>query len=82
MKGTERCLTALGRGTVQLQIKQDNQEPLIPVTDIIIYAPDFPIRLISPQQIHCQYKSKGREKSCFTTYETTASLFHGGGLHL
>jgi hypothetical protein len=43
-------LTALGRGTVQLKIHQENKENIILIIDNIIYAPDFPIRLISPQQ--------------------------------
>jgi hypothetical protein len=47
-------LTALGRGTVQLKIQQENQENIIMIIDNIIYAPDCPIRLISPQQLHRQ----------------------------
>jgi hypothetical protein len=46
--------------------------------DNVIYAPDCPIRLISPQQLHRQSKAKGHENSCFTTEETTATLFHVG----
>jgi hypothetical protein len=38
----------------------------------------LPIRLISPQQLHRQSKAKGHDNSCFTTEETTATLFHGG----
>jgi hypothetical protein len=48
------------------------------VIENVIYAPDCPIRLISPQQLHRQSKSKGHENSCFTTEETTATLYHGG----
>jgi hypothetical protein len=48
------------------------------VIDNAIYAPDCPIRLISPQQLHRQSKAKGHENSCFTTEETTATLYHGG----
>jgi hypothetical protein len=44
----------------------------------VIYAPDCPIRIISPQQLHRQSKAKGHKKSCFTTEETTATLYHGG----
>jgi hypothetical protein len=44
----------------------------------VIYAPDFPIQLISPQQLHRQSKAKGHDKSCFTTEETTSTLYHGG----
>jgi hypothetical protein len=48
------------------------------VIDNIIYAPDCPIRLISPQQFHRQSKAKGHDNSCFTTEETTSTLYHGG----
>jgi hypothetical protein len=48
------------------------------VIDSVIYAPECPIRLISPQQLHRKSKGKGHENSCFTTEETTATLFHGG----
>jgi hypothetical protein len=48
------------------------------VIDNVIYAPDCPIRLISPQQLHRQSKAKGHDNSCFTTEETTAALYHGG----
>jgi hypothetical protein len=44
----------------------------------VIYAPDYPIRLISPQQLHRQSKAKGHYNSCFTTEETTSTLNHGG----
>jgi hypothetical protein len=44
----------------------------------VIYALDFPIRLISPQQLHRLSKAKGHDNSCFTTEETTANLYHGG----
>jgi hypothetical protein len=48
------------------------------VIDNVIYAPDFLIRLISPQKLHRQSKAKGHDNSCFTTEETTATLYHGG----
>jgi hypothetical protein len=31
-----------------------------------------------PQQLHRQSKAKGHENSCFTTEETTVTLYHGG----
>jgi hypothetical protein len=71
-------LTALGRGTLQLKIYQNDTDNIILVINNVIYAPDFPIRLISPQQLHRQSKAKGHENSCFTTEETTATLYHGG----
>jgi hypothetical protein len=71
-------LAALGRGTIQLKIKQQNKETTILVIYNVIYAPDCPIRLISPQQLHRQSKAKGHEHSCFTTEENIAELFHGG----
>jgi hypothetical protein len=48
------------------------------VIDNVIYAPECPIRLIGPQQVHIQSKAKRHENSCFTTEEITATLFHGG----
>jgi hypothetical protein len=78
LKGIAGGLTALGRGTVQLKIQQENQENIILIIDNVIYAPDFPIRLISPQQLHRQSKARGYDNSCFTTDETTATLYHGG----
>jgi hypothetical protein len=78
LKGIAGGLTALGRGTVQLKIHQENKENIILVIDNVIYAPDFPIGLISQQQLHRQSKAKGHENSCFTTEETTATLYHGG----
>jgi hypothetical protein len=63
---------------VQLKIHQENKDNIILVIDNVIYAPDCPIRLISPQQLHRQSKAKGHENSCFTTEETTATLYHGG----
>jgi hypothetical protein len=47
------------------------------VIDNVIYAPYFPIRLISTQQLHRQSKAKGHDNSCFITEETTATLYHG-----
>jgi hypothetical protein len=49
LKGIAGGLTSLGRGTVQLKIHQDNKDNIILVIENVIYAPDFPIRLISPQ---------------------------------
>jgi hypothetical protein len=63
LKGTSGGLTALGRGTIQLKIKQENQETKILVIDNVIYAPDCSIRLISPQQLHRKSKVKGHEHS-------------------
>jgi hypothetical protein len=78
-KGIAGGLTSLGRGTVQLKIHQENKENIILIIDNVIYAPECPIRFISPQQLHRQSKARGHENSCFTTEETTAILFHGGG---
>jgi hypothetical protein len=78
LKGISGGLTDLGRETVQLKIHQENKENIILVIDNVIYAPDCPMRLISPQQLHRQSKAKGHENSCFTTEETTATLYHGG----
>jgi hypothetical protein len=78
LKGIAGGLTALGRGIVQLKIQQENQENIILIIDNVIYAPDCPIRLISPQQLHRQSKARGYDNSCFTTDETTAALYHGG----
>jgi hypothetical protein len=78
LKGIAGGLTALGRGTVQLKIHQKNKDNIILVIDNLIYAPDCPIQLISPQQLHRQSKAKGHENSCFTMEETTAALYHGG----
>jgi hypothetical protein len=78
LKGISGGLTALGRGTVQLKLHQENRENIILIIDNIIYAPECPIRLISPQQLHRQSKARGHENSCFTTEENTAILFHGG----
>jgi hypothetical protein len=55
-----------------------NQENIILIIDNVIYAPDCPIRLISPQQLHRQSKARGYDNSCFTADETTATLYHGG----
>jgi hypothetical protein len=78
LKGISGGLTALGRGTVQLKIHQENKENIIFIIDNVIYAPDCPIRLISPQQLHGKLKARGHGNSCFTTEETTATLHHGG----
>jgi hypothetical protein len=78
LKGIVGGLTALGRGTVQLRINQENKENIILVIDNVIYTPECPIRLISPQQLHRQSKAKVHENTCFTTEETTATLIHRG----
>jgi hypothetical protein len=78
LKGISGGLTALDRGTVQLKIHQENKENIILIIDNVIYAPDYPIRLISPQQLHTKSKARGHDNSCFTTEETTATLHHGG----
>jgi hypothetical protein len=63
LKGIAGGLTALGRGTIQLKIQQENQENIILIIDNVIYAPDCPIRLISPQQLHRQSKARGYDNS-------------------
>jgi hypothetical protein len=78
LKGISGGVTALGRETVQLKRHQENKEHIILVVDNVIYTPDCPIRLISPQQLHRQSKAKVHDNSCFTTEETTATLHHGG----
>jgi hypothetical protein len=78
LKGIAGGLTALGRGIVQLKIHQENKENIILSIDNVIYAPDCPIRLISPHQLHRQSKARWHKNLCFTTEETTASLYHGG----
>jgi hypothetical protein len=77
-KGIAGGLAPLGRGTVQLKIQQENQEHIILIIDNVIYASDCLIRLTSPEQLHRQSKSRGYDNSCFTTDETTATLYHGG----
>jgi hypothetical protein len=67
LKGIAGGLTVLGRGTIQLKKQQENQETIILIRDNVICAPDCPIRLISPQQLHIQSKSRGYDNSCFTT---------------
>jgi hypothetical protein len=67
----------LGRGTIQLKMKQENQETAILIIENVIYAPDCPIRLISPQQLHRQSKAKGHEQSNFTTDKTQQHYFKG-----
>jgi hypothetical protein len=66
-KGIAGGLTALGRGTIQLKNHQENKENIILIRYNVIYALDFPIRLISPQQLHRQSKARGHKNSCFTT---------------
>jgi hypothetical protein len=78
VKGISGGLTDLGRGTVQLKIHQESKENIILTIDNVIYAPDCPIRLISPQQLDRQSKAKGHDSSCFTTEETTTTLYHRG----
>jgi hypothetical protein len=71
-------LTSLGKVNLQLKIHQENKENIILVIENVIYAPDCPIGHISPQQLHRQSKAKGHDNSCFTTEETTATLYHRG----
>jgi hypothetical protein len=78
LKGISGGLAARGRGPVQLNIHQENKENIILITYNVIYAPDCPIRLIIPQQLHRQSKARGHKNSCFTTEETTATLHHVG----
>jgi hypothetical protein len=78
LKGITGGMTSLGRGTVQLKVHQENKENIILIIDNVIYAPECPICQISPQQLHRQSKARGHENSCFTTEETTATLFYGG----
>jgi hypothetical protein len=78
LKGTSGGLTTRGRGTVQLKIHQENKENIILIIDNVIYAPECPVRLISPQQLHRQSKARGHENLCFMTEETTATIFHRG----
>jgi hypothetical protein len=78
LKGIAGGLTALGRGTLQLKIHQENTENIILIIENVIYAPDCPIRLIIPQQLHRQSKAKGHENSCSTAEKTTATLYQGG----
>jgi hypothetical protein len=78
LKGIPGGLTALGRGTVQLKIHQEKKENTILVIYNVIYTPDCPIQLISPQKLHRQSKAKGHDNSYFTTEETPATLYHGG----
>jgi hypothetical protein len=78
LKGISGGITALGIGTVQLKIHQENKENIILVIDNVIYAPDCPIQLIPPQKLHRHSKAKGHDSSCFTAEETTSTLYHGG----
>jgi hypothetical protein len=78
LNGISGGLTSLGRGPVQLKTHQENKENIILIIDNAIYAPYFPISLISPQQLHRQSKARGHKNSWFTTEETTAILHHGG----
>jgi hypothetical protein len=57
LKGIAGELTALGRGSILLKINQTNKEPIILIIDNVIYAPDCPILLISPQKLHHQSKA-------------------------
>jgi hypothetical protein len=82
LKGITGGLTALGRGTVQLKIHQENKENIILIIYNVIYALECPIHLISPQQSHRQSKARGHENWCFTTEETAATLFHGGDIFM
>jgi hypothetical protein len=53
---------------------------LVLIIDNVIYAPDCPIRLIRPQQLHRQSKAQGDNASHFVTEENMATLFHGGDI--
>jgi hypothetical protein len=61
---------SLCRGTIQLKIRQNDQEPLLLVIDNVIYAPDC---LLSLKQLHHQSKEKGQDKSYSITNENTAT---------
>jgi hypothetical protein len=78
VKGIAGGLMALGRGTIQLKIKQENKETIILVIYNVIYVPCCPMRLISPQQLCRKSKVKLHEHSLFTTEENTPTLFHRG----
>jgi hypothetical protein len=80
LKGIAGGRTALGRGAVQLKVHQENKENIFLIIENVIYAPECPIRLISQQQLHRQLKARGHENLCFTTEETTATLFQGGDM--
>jgi hypothetical protein len=80
LKGIAGGLIALGLGTVQLKINQTNKEPILLIINNVIYAPDCPICLVSPQQIHRHSKEKGYEDSHVITEEITATQFHGGDI--
>jgi hypothetical protein len=61
LKGIAGGLTTLDRGNVQLKIQQENQENIIMIIYNAIYAPDCPIRLISPKQLHRQQRMKQQQ---------------------
>jgi hypothetical protein len=48
------------------------------IIDNVIYAPNFPVPLLSPQELQRQSKEKGYNQSHVTTDENTATLFHVG----
>jgi hypothetical protein len=54
LKGIAGCLMVLGRGTVHIKINQENKENIILIIDNVIYSPDCPIQIISPQELHRQ----------------------------
>jgi hypothetical protein len=65
------------RNHTKLRIKQESQETTIIIINNVIYAPDCPLGLISPQQLHRQSKAKGYGQSCMKTDENASTLFNG-----
>jgi hypothetical protein len=41
LKGIAGGLSALGRGTIKLKVRQNDKEPIILIIHNVIYAPDF-----------------------------------------
>jgi hypothetical protein len=80
LKGIAGGLRTLGRGAIQLIMKQESQETttIIIIIENVIHAPDCPIRLIGPQQLYHQSKAKAHERACSTTDKNKAIIFHGG----
>jgi hypothetical protein len=65
LKGIAGGLAALGTGNVQVKINQENKENkenMILIIDNAIYAPDCPIQLVGPQQLHRQSKAKQKDR--------------------
>jgi hypothetical protein len=63
LKGMAGGLTDPGRGTIQLKVKQKDKDPIILIIDNVIYAPDCPVQLLSPQQLYRQSKAKGQNNT-------------------